>query len=108
MNVTEINESICQATEIIAGRLIEQAKFDKTIRATVESCLDSRRGQYRLKYQDITFTAYSTAFNIVYANGTNVYVLIPDNDMGNEKIIIGSYDKQTPATENTLYWRTTI
>ena len=61
--------------------------------------------EYKLKYQDIVFEAYSMAYNAIYQNGSNVYVLVPNNDMGNQKVILGSSDiAAEPNVIQEIYW----
>ena len=103
--VSEINDAICRAARIIAERVVKDSAFDKTIRATVVTCLDLAKGKYQLKYQDLKFEAYAMSYNAIYPNGTNVYVLVPNNDMGNQKVILGSYENVSePNIIQEIYW----
>ena len=91
--MSTIENSICQAIDIIVQRAIEQASYDKTIQATVVSCVDATIGKYKVRYQDSTFYAYSGSSDITYTDGSNVYVLIPGNDMAKDKTILGTTKK---------------
>lgn len=103
--VAEINQALCESARIIAEKVVEKSRFDKTIKATIVICLDQSKGLYKLKYQDITFEAYSMAYNALYQNGSNVYVLVPNNDMGNQKVILGSSDiAAEPNVIQEIYW----
>ncbi len=103
--VAEINKALCESARIIAEKVVEESRFDKTIKATVITCLDVGKGLYKLKYQDIVFEAYSMAYNAIYKNGTSVYVLVPNNDMGNQKVILGSYSiAAEPNIIQEIYW----
>ena len=88
-----IEQSICQAVDVIVQKAIEQASYDKTIQATVISCVDATIGKYKVRYQDSTFYAYSGSSDITYTDGSNVYVLIPGNDMDKDKTILGTTKK---------------
>ena len=45
------------------------------------------------------------AYNAIYQNGSNVYVLVPNNDMGNQKVILGSSDiAAEPNVIQEIYW----
>ena len=103
--VAEINQALCESARIIAEKVVKESRFDKTIRATIITCLDINKGLYKLKYQDIIFEAYSMAYNAIYQNGSNVYVLVPNNDMGNQKVILGSSDiAAEPNIIQEIYW----
>lgn len=104
----DINKSICEATDIIVKRAIEKAKFDRTLKASIVSLKDENKNLYVCKYQDITFEAYATGGS-AFSKDENVYVLVPDADMSNDKVILGAYNITGNATvTNKLYWRTSI
>ena len=88
-----IEQQICDAIEIIVDRAIEQANYDKTIQATVISCVDATIGKYKVKYQDSTFYAYSGNSEVTYTNGSTVYILIPGNNTEADKTILGTTKK---------------
>lgn len=88
MNNAESN--ICQAIEIITNKIVQQAQFDKTIQATIVSCVDSTSGRYKLRYQDSLFYAYSNQPDAIYTQGTMVYVLIQNGDFSKPKTILGT------------------
>ena len=67
--------------------------LDKTIKATIVRCVDATIGKYVVKYQDSSFYAYSYNTDRTYTAGTAVYILIPGNDMSQEKSIVGTVDK---------------
>lgn len=87
-----IEQQICDAVQIIVDKAISSAGYDKTIKATVEECLDAATGKYKLEYQDTHIIAYSP--DIQYSEGTLVNVTIPNNDMTALKTILSaaSYD----------------
>ena len=76
-----IESNICKAIDIIVKKAVNQASYDKTIQATILSCVDATIGKYKVKYQDSTFYAYSGNSDTTYTDGSNVYILIPGNDM---------------------------
>ena len=88
-----IEQQICDAIEIIVERAIDQANYDKTIQATVISCVDATIGKYKVKYQDSTFYAYSGSSDVTYTNGSTVYILIPGNNTEADKTILGTTKK---------------
>lgn len=88
-----VNEKILEAIGICADNIVKKAGYNKTIQAQIMSCQDATIGKYKCKFQDAIFYAYNTNTEVSYTNGTNVYVLIPSNDMGKEKIILGATKK---------------
>ena len=88
-----IEDNICEAIELIVDKSVKEAGFDKTIQATVKSCVDESIGKYKIKYQDSSFYAYASSPDVVYGDNTLVYILIPQNDMTKDKTILGTVDK---------------
>lgn len=85
-------DSICEAIEYIVDHAISQADFDKTVQATIVECIDKSIGKYKVKYQDSSFYAFSNNPSVSYSKGTNVYILIPKNNMANMKSIVGTVE----------------
>ena len=88
--MSDISNKILDAVEVIVNKEITGAKYDKTIQATIISCLDEQIGKYKIKYQGNIFIAYSSDTSKIYNNGTSVFVVIPENDLSKTKTIIGS------------------
>ena len=91
--MSKLEDSILQAIDIIVDRAVSGAGYDKTIQAVIVECVDQTIGKYRVKYQDSIFYAYSENTDALYLPGTGVYVLVPSNDMGNDKRILGTTKK---------------
>lgn len=89
---TDYENQLINAIQTIVDSAVAHADFDKTIKATIISCVDEATGKYKVKYQDSTFYAYSNNLDSNYFKGTNVYVLVPGNDTTQNKTIIGSVD----------------
>lgn len=85
-----IEQSICDAVDIIVNRAISQAGFDKTISAVVVECIDQVIGKYKVKYQDSVYYATSDNASTVYNTNSEVYVLIPNGDFSKDKKILGT------------------
>ena len=88
-----IENSICDAIQIIVDRAVAQANYDKTIQGTIVRCQDATIGKYTVRYQDSLFYAFSSSSEVKYKDGATVYVLIPANDMGKQKTIVGTTEK---------------
>lgn len=91
--MTSIEQSICDAIDIIVSKAVSEAEYDRTIQCTIVSCSDATIGKYKVRYQDSTFYAYATSTDVTYTSGNTVYVLIPGNDMSNDKTILGTVEK---------------
>lgn len=90
--MSDINNQICDAISIIVDKRLSQANFDKTIQATIVAQGDKTKGEYKVKYLDSSFYAYDKSGKD-YAVGTQVYVLVPENDLSKVKTILGTADK---------------
>lgn len=90
--MSDINNQICDAIGIIVDKKLSQANFDKTIQATIIAQGDKTKGEYKVKYLDSSFYAYDKSGHD-YAVGTQVYVLVPENDLSKVKTILGTADK---------------
>lgn len=84
---------ILDAIEKIVDSKINNAGYDKTIQATIVKCEDATIGKYKISYQDGTFYAYANSSEISYAEGADVYILVPNGDMSRDKTILGSTKK---------------
>lgn len=85
--------NIIDAIEKIVNNAVANAGYDKTIKATIIECVDQTIGKFKVKYQDSTFYAYTTSSEVTYTRGSEVYVLIPGNDSGRDKTILGTVKK---------------
>lgn len=84
-----LTNSILSAIEIIVGKKIDEAAYDRAVVAQITGVIDSSIGRYKLQYQDSVMDALATG-NSEYAIGDKVYVLIPGNDITQERLILGA------------------
>jgi hypothetical protein len=84
------DEIICNAIDIIVKNKIKKADFDYTVKATILECTDSSIGEYKVQYQDSTFTAYALNPNISFAEDSMVYIFVPNNNFDENKYILSS------------------
>ena len=87
--MANIEQNICDAIEVITNNIVSKAGFDKTIQATIITCVNEATGKYKIKYQDSTLYAYAGDSEKKYSKGNRVYVLVPGNDMTKDKTILG-------------------
>lgn len=88
--MSDISNQILDAVELLVDKKVSSAKYDKTIQATIISCVDEQTGKYKIKYQGNIFIAYSSDVSKTFSNGASVYVVVPENDFSKTKTIIGS------------------
>ena len=78
--------NILEAIEMIAAKRVNEAGYDKTIKAVVTSTDQAAKGQYTCKYESVTFTAIGT--ENAYKVDDTVMVNIPQNNWDNPKSIL--------------------
>lgn len=91
--MNNIAEQICEAVDIIVSQKISKAGYDRTIQGIVTDCLDPIIGKYKIRYQNSNIIAYAANPSIKYNIDSLVYILIPGNDMSEDKVILSSMDK---------------
>ena len=93
MSSGKIENQLLDAIETVVNNAVAKANYDRTVQAVIVRCENEASGKYTVKYQDSLMYAYSPDLNSIYPNGTPVYVLIPGNDTGLNKQIIGSVSR---------------
>lgn len=89
INVSNLANGVFNVVKTVTAN----ATFDTTIRAIIQERVDSATGKYKIQYQDSVFYAFTEDTKTIYAKGTEVFVLVPENDFTQEKRIIGSVKK---------------
>lgn len=93
MSSVDYENQILNAIGTIVNNAVENAGYDKTIKAIIEKCIDATLGCYQVHYQDSVFEAYAADIEVSYSKGTLVQVLIPGNDMTQNKTILGAIQR---------------
>lgn len=88
-----VSQNVLDAIDILTDNAVQKAKYDKTIQAVILSCQDETIGQYRCRYQDSTIRAFSTNTDVLYTQGSMVYIQVPQGDFSKQKTILGSTSK---------------
>lgn len=98
------SNQIVDAVQIIVDQALNQAKFDKTIQATVVERVDAGSGKYKIKYKGASFYAYAADIDKTYNKNTEVYVLVSEGDMSKDKVILGTAKNigVTPSTTTAI------
>ncbi len=73
----------------MASKRIKSTPIDLTIEAEVRMIQNVEVGEYKVFYQGAIFSAYSFNPEIVYQKGEKIFVLVPQGDMSNKKLILG-------------------
>ena len=95
MSSVDYENHLLNAIETIVDNTVNKAGYDKTIKAIIDKCLDATLGSYQVKYQDSVFEAFAADKNVKYQKGTLVQVLIPGNDMSQNKTILNPIQSDT-------------
>lgn len=82
-----INETLCEAFDIIATQKIQSLPFDHTIQCQIIE--DNQDGSYKVSHGSSKFIAYSSSIDLKYKVKQWVYVTIPQNDYSQQKMITG-------------------
>lgn len=90
MTSQQMDNSILEAFSILTDSALENAEFDKTIRAAIYSCQDESLGYYKVQHQDSILNAYAIDPSVRYSKGTAVIVHVPKGDSTAKKTILGS------------------
>lgn len=96
----EFQESIYNAIDTLIERRIDALDKDVTVTAVVDSCSNMLENKYVVKYQGGTFTCYAQD-GTAYTKGQSVYVLVPEGDFSNTKIILGKSTGTSTSTSLT-------
>ena len=86
-----ISEDLFQAIDVIVGQRLRSIEKDKTILCTVEDNSHAKEGKYTVSNSAAKFEAFSE--NTTYRVGQNVWVLVPDGNYNNDKLIVSKYTK---------------
>ena len=88
--MVNVQEQIFRSIETIVDKKIEGLAFDKTIEGIIVDASNAENGEYKVKYQDIIFDAFSNNNTVMYSEDDNVIVLVPEGNMSAKKSIIGT------------------
>ena len=86
--MANIQESIFQSIDTITKVAMDKMKVDKTISAIITKCTDLSKREYEVNYQG-PMKVYAQPYDITYTEGQQVYILVPEGDFSNKKIIMG-------------------
>lgn len=84
----DFTNSVLDALSIYVNKATSSLKLDKTITATVTTCVSADKRQYLCSYNGGTITAYAYE-GAAYTVNDNVFILVPQNDFTKKKYITG-------------------
>lgn len=99
-NSSQYANDILNAISIISEKNIQDAEFDRTIKAVIVRCEDKNTGKYIIRYNDIEQEAYAINSSVKYRDNEYVFVLVPKNNSMSIKTIIGSVDHLVTENDN--------
>ena len=89
-NTNSAMENLFQAIDIIVGDRLAELNYDKTIKVKIVDDSQSSNGIYTVSDGATEFQAVCNP-DIVYTKDAIVYVVIPEGNWDNEKLIVGRY-----------------
>ena len=98
----KIENDLFGAVETIARQVVEKNGADITVRGEVIRTANVEVGEYKVRYEGNIWSAFAQSPTIVYNQGDEVYVLIPEANFNNKKIILGHAAYENNSTNSDL------
>lgn len=92
-------DALAESIDYLIKNRVDKLDRDKTITATIVTCLNSLTQEYKVEYNNGMFTAYAPEGSS-YRQNQMVYVLVPEGDFTKKKMIIGA--ASTTAGDNNI------
>jgi hypothetical protein len=86
-NILSVQQNLVDAIETIVNAALAKQSRDVTIVGKITRVKDIEQGIYVVQYEDLYFDGYAAGAGS-YAVEDAVYVLIPQNNFANKKIIL--------------------
>lgn len=100
--MASVNENIARAMDVLISKRLGSLAMDQTIIAEITEVVNSAKGHYKIKYQNVIVDAYSENTDKTYKNGDTVYVKIPNSDFSAKKMIEGKVPSDTSLLEGQM------
>ena len=92
MSAQDYINNVLSAIDIVSNVDINSMQFNKTITCTIIEQDEEDKTKYYVSDGSLCFEAYVYPDNpVAYSAGTQVYVLIQNNDMNRQKFIVSRY-----------------
>lgn len=87
-------EELFKSMSTITQQELNAVQFDRTVIAKIVKRYEDSGTKYLVSTDSLKFDAYSQSDSTRYAEGSSVYILIPDGDYSNNKLILGKYGEE--------------
>lgn len=87
--MSSLVENFFEAINTISQHNVDMAKNDVTVDGEIRSLVNVDIGHYKVTYQGNSFDAYAQDPLTTYKVGEQVYVLVPQGDFSQRKVILG-------------------
>lgn len=87
LNALELQDAILKAVDTLTTSRIDKIQADKTIKCEISKCTNALTGEYRAIYNGGTIIVYANEGS-TYTPGDVVFVLVPQADFTNKKVIV--------------------
>lgn len=94
-----LQDALLDAIDYMTTAKIDKLTLDKTIVATIVKSEDLIKNTYKIRYQGNDNLVARAQSGDTYKKGQQVYVLVPQNDLSNEKIILGGASVDNASSE---------
>ena len=87
-------EELFNSMSTITQQELNSVQFDRTVVAKIVKRYEDSQTKYQVSTDNLKFDAYAQSDSARYAEGSSVYILIPDGDYSNNKLILGRYGEE--------------
>lgn len=94
-----LQDALLDAIDYMTTAKIDKLTLDKTVVATIVKSEDLIKNTYKIRYQGNDNLIARAQSDDTYKKGQQVYVLVPQNDLSNEKIILGGASVDNASSE---------
>lgn len=94
-----LQDALLDAIDYMTTAKMDKLTLDKTVVATIVKNEDLLKNTYRIRYQGNENLVARAQSGDIYKKGQQVYVLVPQNDLSNDKIILGTASVDNASSE---------
>lgn len=94
-----LQDALLDAIDYMTTAKMDKLTLDKTIVATIVKSEDLIKNTYKIRYQGNDNLVARAQSGDTYKKGQQVYVLVPQNDLSNDKIILGGASVDNASSE---------
>lgn len=94
-----LQDALLDAIDYMTTAKMDKLTLDKTVVATIVKNEDLLKNTYRIRYQGNENLVARAQSGDTYKKGQQVYVLVPQNDLSNDKIILGTASVDNASSE---------